>query len=43
VLARKVSLRGAEDGATLRAPRRSGLEAYDDWRLRRDGHSPSNA
>lgn len=36
MLARKGSLRRAEDGAPLRAPLRSGLKEDDDGRLRRD-------
>lgn len=36
VLARKGSLRRAEDGAPLRAPLRSGRKKDDDGRLRRD-------
>jgi hypothetical protein len=36
VLARKGSLRRAEDGAPLPAPRRSGQKKGDDGRLRRD-------
>jgi hypothetical protein len=35
VLARKGSLRRAEDGAPLRTPLRSGLKEDDDGRLRR--------